>query len=147
MITVFVYGTLKPDESNYFLCADRVTSSKPAIVHAHLYHLPFHYPAIVPGDAITYGYLLTFDHPEILEILDEYEQHEPEAIAPFGSGNDYERRELEVFDLDGTRIGTAWAYVMKLEQVDRLGGVPVPSGVWSTKLHDPSNNERFLEQP
>lgn len=133
MITVFVYGTLKPDESNYFLCADRVTSSKPAIVHADLYHLPFNYPAIVPGNGTTYGYLLTFDDPKILEILDEYEQHEPEAIASFGSDNDYERQELEVFDLDGTRIGTAWAYVMRLEQVDRLGGIQIPNGIWSTK--------------
>ncbi|MGG6264706.1 gamma-glutamylcyclotransferase family protein [Leptolyngbya sp. AN03gr2] len=135
MITVFVYGTLKPDESNYFLCVDRVTSSKPAIVHAALYDLPFGYPAIVPGDGITHGYLLTFDDPKILEILDEYEQHEPEAIAPYGSDNDYERRELEVFDFNGTRIGMAWAYVMKLEQVDRLGGIRIPGGIWHTKNH------------
>lgn len=133
MITVFVYGTLKPGESNYFLCADRVTSSKPAIVHAALYHLPFHYPTIVPGNGITYGYLLTFDDPAILEILDEYEQHDPEAIAPFGSNNDYERRELEVLDLNQTPIEIAWAYVMTLEQVDRLGGISIPSGIWSAK--------------
>lgn len=132
-INVFVYGTLKPDESNYFLCADRVISSKLAIVQAELYHLPFHYPAIVPGDARTYGYLLTFDDAAILEILDEYEQHEPDAIAPFGSNNNYERREIEVFDLDGDLIGLAWAYVMNLEQIDRLGGIRIPSGVWSGK--------------
>ncbi|MER3478225.1 MAG: hypothetical protein C4287_19385, partial [Leptolyngbya sp. ERB_1_2] len=65
-INVFVYGTLKPDESNYFLCADRVISSKPAIVHAYLYHLPLNYPAIVPGNAITCGYLLTFTDQTIL---------------------------------------------------------------------------------
>ncbi|GAP96131.1 gamma-glutamylcyclotransferase family protein [Leptolyngbya sp. NIES-2104] len=132
-INVFVYGTLKPDESNYFLCADRVISSKPAIVQAELYHLPFNYPAIVPGDARTYGYLLTFDDAAILEILDEYEQHEPEVIAPFGSDNDYARQEIEVFNLEGHALGSAWVYVMSLKQIDRLGGIRIPSGVWSKK--------------
>jgi gamma-glutamylcyclotransferase (GGCT)/AIG2-like uncharacterized protein YtfP len=132
-IHVFVYGTLKPDESNYSLCVDRVISSKPAIVQAELYHLAFNYPAIVPGDARTYGYLLTFKDAAILEILDEYEQHEPDAIASFGSNNDYERREIEVFDLDGDWIGTAWAYVMNLEQIDRLRGIRISSGVWNGK--------------
>ncbi len=132
-IKVFVYGTLKPDESNYFLCADRVISSNPAIVHAYLYDLPFNYPAIVPGNAITFGYLLTFSDRMILEILDDYEQHEPETIASFGSDNDYERREIEVFDLDRNSVGLAWAYVMRSEQIDRLNGVLIPSGVWSSK--------------
>ncbi|MBW4523615.1 MAG: gamma-glutamylcyclotransferase [Phormidium tanganyikae FI6-MK23] len=132
-INVFVYGTLKPDENNYFLCADRVISSTPAIAHAYLYHLPFSYPVIVPGNAVTHGYLLTFHDRAILEILDDYEQHEPEAIASFGSDNDYERREIEVFDLKGDSIGLAWAYVMKPEQIDRLNGVLIPSGVWHSK--------------
>jgi len=132
-INVFVYGTLKPDESNYVLCADRVISSKPAIAHAYLYHLPLNYPAIVPGDAITYGYLLTFTDHTILEILDDYEQHEPTAIAPFGSDNDYERREIEVLDLQGDPIGLAWAYVMRADQIDRLNGSLIPGGVWSSK--------------
>ena len=132
-IQIFVYGTLKPDESHYFLFADRVILSKPAIVHAFLYHLPFHYPAIMRGNAQTYGYLLTFNDQAILDLLDEYEQHEPKAIAPFGSNNDYERREIEVFDLNGESLGLAWAYVMKLEQIDRLNGVLIPGGVWNSK--------------
>lgn len=132
-IHVFVYGTLKPDESNYFLCADRVIASKPAIVQAELYHLPFNYPAIVPGNAKTYGYLLMFEDAAILEILDEYEQHEPEVIAQFGLDNNYARREIEVFDLEGHPIGSAWVYVMSLEQIDRLGGIRISSGVWSER--------------
>lgn len=132
-IYVFVYGTLKPDESNYSLCADRVISAKSAIAHAFLYHLPFNYPAIVPGNAQTHGYLLEFSDQAILNLLDEYEQHEPEVIAPFGSDNDYERREIEVFDLKGNSLGLAWAYVMNQEQLDRLNGVLIPSGVWNSK--------------
>lgn len=136
MIRVFVYGTLKPDERNYFLCADFVVSSQSAIVHAALYHLPLGYPAIVPGDSITRGYLLTFRQAEILEILDDYEQHDPIEIEPFGLNNDYERREIEVFDLNRSSIGIAWAYVMTQEKVDRLNGILIPDSVWNTKKND-----------
>ncbi|BAS54422.1 hypothetical protein NIES2135_03250 [Leptolyngbya boryana NIES-2135] len=130
MIRVFVYGTLKPGESQYVLCADRVISSQSAIAHASLYHLQLGYPAIVPGNGRTYGYLLTFQNAEILEILDDYEQHDPTEIEPFGSGNDYQRQEIEVFDLNQISLGKAWAYVMMQEQVDRLKGVLTPSGIW-----------------
>ncbi len=132
-INVFVYGTLKPDESNYFLCADHVASFQKAIAHAYLYHLPFNYPAIVPGDAITFGYVLRFRDRAILEILDDYEQHDPEAIASFGADNDYERKEIEVFDPKGDSLGLAWAYVMKPKQIDRLNGVLIPSGTWNSR--------------
>lgn len=137
MIRVFVYGTLKPDESNYFLYADRVISNRTAIAHAALYHLPLGYPAIVPGDSVTYGYLLTFRDAEILEILDSYEQHDPTEIEPFGAGNDYERQEIEVFDLNRRSIGSAWAYVMTREKVDRLNGVLIRSGIWTAKKNCP----------
>jgi gamma-glutamylcyclotransferase (GGCT)/AIG2-like uncharacterized protein YtfP len=130
MIRVFVYGTLKPGESQYLLCADHVMSSQSAIAHASIYHLSLGYPAIVPGTGITYGYLLTFQNAEILEILDDYEQHDPTEIEPFGLGNDYQRQEIEVFDLDRISLGKAWAYVMTREQVDRLKGVLIPSGIW-----------------
>jgi gamma-glutamylcyclotransferase (GGCT)/AIG2-like uncharacterized protein YtfP len=136
MIQVFVYGTLKPGESNYCLCADRVISCQKAIVHAALYHLSLGYPAIVPGDSITHGYLLTFQEAEILGILDEYEQHDPTEIEPFGLGNDYDRQEIEVFDLNRSLIGIAWAYVMTGEKVDRLQGVLIPNGIWSAKKYD-----------
>ncbi|MCU0548625.1 MAG: gamma-glutamylcyclotransferase [Leptolyngbya sp. Prado105] len=130
MIRVFVYGTLKPGESNYYLCAERVISTQSAIVHASLYHLPLGYPAIVPGDGITHGYLLMFYDAEILEILDEYEQHDPIEIEPFGSSNDYQRQEIEAFDLNQVSLGIAWAYVMTQEKIDRLNGSLVSSGIW-----------------
>jgi gamma-glutamylcyclotransferase (GGCT)/AIG2-like uncharacterized protein YtfP len=137
MIRVFVYGTLKPGESNYFRCADRVISTQSAIVQASLYHLQLGYPAIVLENGITHGHLLTFHDPEILKILDDYEQHDPTEIEPFGLGNEYDRQEIEVFDLNQISIGTAWAYVMTREKVDRLNGILISSGIWteeSTKL-------------
>lgn len=133
MIQVFVYGTLKPGESHNFLCADHVIARQSAIVHAALYHLPLGYPAIVPGEGITYGALLTCRDTEILALLDDYEQHDPIAIAPFGSGNDYKRQEIAVFDLNHLSIGKAWAYMMTHQTIARLNGVLIPNGIWSAK--------------
>ncbi|MDJ0558299.1 MAG: gamma-glutamylcyclotransferase, partial [Microcystis sp. M53599_WE4] len=40
MMEVFVYGTLKPKESNYSAyCAGKVINSKTAYTKGHLYHL------------------------------------------------------------------------------------------------------------
>lgn len=133
MIQVFVYGTLKPGESHDFLWADRAIATQTAIAHAALYQLPLGYPAIVLGTGMTYGSLLTVRDAEILAILDDYEQHDPIAIKPFGSGNDYERREITVFDLNQISIGKAWAYVMTDETIARLNGVLIPNGIWSAK--------------
>lgn len=134
-IRIFVYGSLKPDEYNYFVCADRVIFSTPAIAYGSLYHLPFGYPAMTEGSNRIQGYLLTFDDPEMLTLLDEFETHEPELLIPFAPTQncDYTRHSVEVFDLDGRSLGKAWTYLMTEAQIKCLQGVRLTTGSWSAQ--------------
>lgn len=126
---VFVYGTLKPGESNYHAyCAAKVMEAKTAIARGQLFALPFGYPAMSKGNSQVQGYLLTFSDPTILQQLDwleDYDAHRPEA------DNEYSRQLAEIYAPDSTPCGKAWVYLMTLERVAAMGGVLLPHGCWS----------------
>lgn len=140
MTEIFVYGTLKPGESNYSICASNVVAARPAIALGQLYALPFGYPAMTPGTMQIQGYLLSFANADILVALDQLEQHDPiefqhHAPGEIWANNQYERTPIAVLDLDRGVQGTAWAYRMTVEQVRRIGGVLLACGEWSPAAH------------
>ncbi|KAM3103051.1 gamma-glutamylcyclotransferase [Phormidesmis sp. 146-12] len=149
LIRVFTYGTLqpqellKPDANSYQRsCAQKLVESREAIAFGTLYHLPLGYPAMTPGTAPIYGSLLSFSDPSILQIMDDYERHDPDDLKQvFPDQNledhEYGRQEIEVFDHHLHALGVAWAYVMTMPQIDRLQGIPVVSGRWSSTKNNP----------
>lgn len=134
-IRIFVYGSLKPGEFNYAMCANRVIASQPAIAYGTLYDLPFGYPAMALGSELIHGYLLSFADAEILPFLDEFETHDLELLEPFSlvQNCDYARHLIEVLDVDERPLGQAWVYLMTLDQISQLQGKRVTSGKWSSK--------------
>lgn len=134
---VFVYGTLKPGEVNHKICEGYVVDSQPAIAQGKLYHLPFGYPAMtLTGTDAIHGFILSFVDVEILNILDEFEQHEPEVFTRFApeqslAANQYQRELIKVSIPKSSSVETAWGYVMTSEQIRRLSGIPVANGHWS----------------
>jgi len=128
-LRVFVYGTLKPGEVNYNLyCADKIVEEKKAITFGQLFALPVGYPAMIPGESLVQGCLLTFADPAMLTILDALEGYEPYR-AP--DQNEYNRQQIRVYDLTRKTLGLAWVYLMTSEQIKRFQGVPIVSGCWS----------------
>lgn len=129
LVPVFVYGTLKPGESNYeHYCGSRVLAATRATVKGQLFALPVGYPAMVLGEGVVQGYLLTFNTPNILQYLDPLEGHNPQRPP---EKNFYNRKQLEVYSLEAEPLGLAWAYFMTLDQVKQLDGVIIPSGWWT----------------
>jgi gamma-glutamylcyclotransferase (GGCT)/AIG2-like uncharacterized protein YtfP len=135
---LFVYGTLKPGEASYGLCAASVLELRPAIARGQLYHLPLGYPAMtLSGSDEVHGFLLSFGDAAILSRLDEYEQHAPEQlrkmIPPEHRLEDYEyqRKQIEVSTAEANSCEVAWAYTMPLGQVRYLEGILVANGYWS----------------
>lgn len=126
-LRVFVYGTLKPGESNYYLCENHVIAAKQAIASGKLFHLPAGYPAMTPGDDQVHGYLLCFPDSLILPVLDDLEDYQSTRSM---SENLYYRQSIEIFAPTGLSLGQAWVYLMKLEKVDQLGGIPQLDGCW-----------------
>ncbi|MGI0490486.1 gamma-glutamylcyclotransferase family protein [Alkalinema pantanalense CENA528] len=80
------------------------------------------------------GYCLSFRDPQILETLDDYEHHDWDdllQVCPHHPhGNDYSRIQKTVYTPSGQVFGPAWVYAMTLDQIDRLQGKFVSSGVW-----------------
>lgn len=135
LISLFVYGTLKPGFAPYeSLCGQYPHTVQPAIASGRLYHLPFGYPAMTLESGIVQGYCLTFRDAGILTVLDDYEQHDWQAVLRLCPdhpwGNDYERSRLSITEPAGSCLGEAWAYVMTIEKIQRLQGRWIPEGNW-----------------
>ena len=141
MFHVFVYGTLKLGESNHRICASSVLEARPAIAQGQLYALPFGYPAMALSattwdrSSVVRGILLSFADAGILDVLDAYEQHDPEMFHRYAphlvlSQHQYDRTQIKMYDQAQRFLGFAWSYVMSLEQIQRLGGTCLPNGQW-----------------
>lgn len=129
MLKVFVYGTLKPGESNYQrYCAGKVVQEERSIAYGELFHLPaFGYPAMTTGYTRVQGYVLSFADADVLHKLDQLEDYDPQRLP---EENLYDRKQIETYNLDGRSQGIAWAYFMTSERVEGLGGIFIPSGWW-----------------
>jgi gamma-glutamylcyclotransferase (GGCT)/AIG2-like uncharacterized protein YtfP len=128
-LKIFVYGTLKPGETNYQrYCTGKVVEAKRAIAFGQLFDLPLGYPAMTIGDSPVQGFLLTFADPNVLSILDELEDYDPQRLP---EENEYYRQEIDIYSPTDQALGLAWVYLMTSKQVQYLEGIPIPSGWWS----------------
>ncbi len=136
VLKVFVYGTLKPGEANYDrYCKPWVVEAKAAIVYGELYHLPFGYPALTPGNTPVQGFLLYFSNSNILVSLDELEDYHPDRPI---EANEYFRTQTDVFEPEANRnliaprrLGQAWLYQMRPALINQLSGIWLPEGNWT----------------
>ncbi|MBD2090721.1 gamma-glutamylcyclotransferase [Microcoleus sp. FACHB-1515] len=127
-MSLFVYGTLKPGEFFYSrYCEAHLISAQAAIVRGLLFALPLGYPALAAGSDWVQGYLLHLKS-DALEAIDELEDYDPTRAA---GDNEYERIEVEVFDLAQNSIGKAWTYRMELKRILTLRGHWLPNGMWT----------------
>jgi gamma-glutamylcyclotransferase (GGCT)/AIG2-like uncharacterized protein YtfP len=129
MFNLFVYGTLKPDESAYAkYCAPYVMQAEAAIILGQLFHLPQGYPAMTDGDRWVTGALLTLRDETAIKQIDQFEDYDPTRPA---AANLYQRLRRPVFSSTQEPLGKAWAYLMAQEQASALGGIPIEDGIWS----------------
>ena len=125
---VFVYGTLKPGRRNWqHLLAGRIEHYRPAVIRGRLLDLPLGYPAAVSGTDWVHGYLLELPQPELVAEIDRLEGYRPDRPE---TEQYYRRYRVPCFDPDGRPLGQAFAYFMEPGQASRLGGEPIPLGVW-----------------
>ena len=120
------------------MCAAAVVKSQPAIAAGCLYALPLGYPAMTLGTGTVHGVLLSFTDGTILERLDAFERHDPAEFLEYAPSqrleqNEYDRRQITVYDSDRRCLGLAWSYIMTLEQVQQLGGTLLPNGQWQAR--------------
>jgi len=128
-LSLFVYGTLKPGESNYGrYCCDRVLSAMRVYTWGKLYHLSLGYPGMTEGDEKVHGVLLTFADETYLAAIDRLETYHPERSP---SENEYQRYRIPVFDLEDKFLTETWGYRMLPDKVRQYRGIPIASGWWT----------------
>lgn len=79
------------------------------------------------GETWVRGYLLQFADESALMDLDHLEDYQPQRPE---AQNEYQRREVEVFEKEGRSLGFAWAYFMTLQKVQQYNGKWIASGEW-----------------
>ena len=133
LIQVFVYGTLKPGESNYSsYCEGKTVAEIPAYTWGQLYHLPVGYPGMTEGNSKVIGRLLVFESKQILASLDLLEDYQEKRLPEL---NEYNRQKAPVYSLDGDNsLGIAWVYVMSLAKVSERKGILIPDSQWNSKF-------------
>jgi len=128
-VRVFVYGTLKPGETNYQrYCTGKVLEAKRAIAIGQLFALPLGYPAMTLGESPVQGFLLSFPDSTVLRYLDWLEDYKPHRPAV---ENEYIRQQIETYSLAFASLGLAWVYLMSPERVRSYRGILLPNGWWS----------------
>lgn len=131
--SVFVYGTLKPGGHYHeAYCGGFQLEATDGYIQGRLFHFPdLGYPGAL--ESVTdkiYGVLLTFNHEKdlVLSKLDQLEGYDPARPA---EDNEYYRKLVTVYnESDLTIMDNAWCYFMTPEQVRRLNGAYLPSGIW-----------------
>jgi gamma-glutamylcyclotransferase (GGCT)/AIG2-like uncharacterized protein YtfP len=132
LVSVFVYGTLKPNEANYQkYCASKVIRETKAFTWGQLFHLSLGYPAMTEGDCKVEGFVLTFDDLSILKKLDELEDYQPYRSK---EENEYDRRLISVYSSTADPLGQVWSYLMSFEKIQQYQGKPINSGWWTGNL-------------
>jgi gamma-glutamylcyclotransferase (GGCT)/AIG2-like uncharacterized protein YtfP len=126
----FVYGTLLPDQPNYFLWgSDIIATESAAFPDGKLYDMGY-YPMLVTAVSLNkkvQGMAVTVEsahYEAVMQRLDELEGYDPEQ--PEESG--YQRQVVEVVLADG-RSQQAWAYLGNATLVQ--GKPMVPNGDWA----------------
>lgn len=128
---VFVYGTLKPGESNYQIyCQGKTIAEIAAYTRGQIYHLAPGYPGMTVGNNKVKGYLLSFSDSKILDYLDYLENYSENRATKL---NDYYRQQIPVYSLSDESLGTAWCYLMTLEKVNLLRGKLLSSHNWHSR--------------
>jgi gamma-glutamylcyclotransferase (GGCT)/AIG2-like uncharacterized protein YtfP len=136
MLRVFVYGTLKPGQVNFerYCGGDRtLTSPLVAQVQGKLFELSLGYPGMTLGEMWVKGYLLELADESILAALDGLEDYQPHRAE---AQNEYQRREVEVFEAEGRSLGLAWTYFMMPQKVEQYGGKWIANGEWVDEIND-----------
>ena len=106
----FVYGTLIPDQPNYYLWKDSITNTKKSIIKNYELFDMGHYPMIVESEGNNVHGMLMYikneDYEKIAKIIDNLEGYNPE-----NHGSSAYNREIRDIELEDGEIEKAWIYI------------------------------------
>lgn len=134
----FVYGTLIPDQPNYYLWKDSIVSTKNGLIKNHQLFDMGHYPMIVESKGNNvYGmlmYIKNEDYEKIVKIIDNLEGYNPE-----NHGSSAYNREMRDIELEDGKIEKAWIYIGSKKYVNEEN--KVKDGNWVKHISKKEGNQ------
>ena len=123
----FVYGTLLPEQPNYYLWKDSIVNTKKGIIKNYQLFDMGHYPMIVESKGNNVHGMLMYvkneDYGKITKIIDNLEGYNPE-----NHGSSAYNREMRDIELEDGKIEKAWIYIGSKEYVNEEN--KVKGGNW-----------------
>tara|TARA_B100001750_G_scaffold23853_1_gene15927 strand:- start:69 stop:536 length:468 start_codon:yes stop_codon:yes gene_type:complete len=123
----FAYGTLIPDQPNYYLWKDSIANTKKGIVKNYELFDMGHYPMIIQSEGNNVHGMLMYieneDYNKITKIIDNLEGYNPE-----NHGSSAYNRELRNIELENGELEKAWIYIGSEEYVKKKN--TIKNGNW-----------------
>ena len=125
ILPFFAYGTLIPDQPNYYLWKDSITDTKKGIIKNHQLFDMGHYPMIIQSEGNNVHGMLMYindkNYEKVTKIIDNLEGYNPEK-----HGSSAYNREIRDIELENGELERAWIYIgieeyVKKETVVRNG--------------------------
>jgi len=139
----FVYGTLIPDQPNYYLWKDSIINKKKGLIKNYQLFDMGHYPMIIEleennVDGIVI-YIKTEDYDKITKIIDNLEGYNPER-----NGSSAYNREIRDIELEDGELVKAWIYIgsEKYIQNENL----VRGGNWVKHISEKKGNQDWWKK-
>ena len=142
-IPFFVYGTLIPEQPNYYLWKDSIIGTKKGIIKNYQLFDMGHYPMIVKSEGNNVHGMLMYikdeDYDKITKIIDNLEGYNPE-----NHGSSAYNREMRDIQLEGGEIEKAWIYIGSKEYVKE--GNAVKDGNWVKHISKKEGNQDWWKE-
>ena len=139
----FVYGTLIPDQPNYYLWKDSIINTKKGLIKNYQLFDMGHYPMIIELEGNNVDgiviYIKTEDYDKITKIIDNLEGYNPER-----NGSSAYNREIRDIELEDGELVKAWIYIgsEKYIQNENL----VRGGNWVKHISEKKGNQDWWKK-
>tara|TARA_Y100000588_G_scaffold152659_1_gene166798 strand:- start:1474 stop:1941 length:468 start_codon:yes stop_codon:yes gene_type:complete len=133
----FVYGTLLPEQPNYYLWKDSIEKMIPArIKDCQLFDMG-HYPMLVQNEGKYVEGMLMYinsdDFGSVIKRIDNLEGYSPE-----NHGNSAYNREMLDIEFNNGKVEKAWVYLGSIEFISNEK--IVESGKWVNHISEKKEN-------
>ena len=143
IIPFFAYGTLIPEQPNYYLWKDSIVATKKGLIQNYQLFDMGHYPMIVESEGNKVHGMLMYikneDYDKITKVIDNLEGYNPEK-----HGISAYNREIRDIELENGESKKAWIYIGSKEYINEENAVG--GGNWVKHISKKEGNKDWWKE-
>ena len=143
ILPFFAYGTLIPDQPNYYLWKDSIADTKKGKIKNHQLFDMGHYPMIIQSEGNDVHGMLMYindkNYEKVTKIIDNLEGYNPEK-----HGSSAYNREIRDIELENGELERAWIYIGSEEYVKKK--TVVRNGNWVKHISKKKGNKDWWKE-